>query len=1202
MDQESQNKMIGTTLLNRYQIDSELGRGGIGIVYKGHDLLLDRDIAIKVINTKILGSEGNTRLFQEARVIAHLNHPNIVTVYDAGEVDDITFVIMELVEGSSLHEKPPKDLEELVSIIRFVCAGLEHAHQHGIIHRDLKPENVMISPDGRVRLMDFGLARSISSRLTSEGTIIGTVFYMAPEQALGQAVDNRADLYALGVMLYELATGRLPFSGEDPLTVITQHLHTPPVPPCAINPKIPMPLESLILHLMSKRPEDRPSSASEVLHRLESIWQQPSPAPVEFPEELTLARIVRGRMVGREKELAELVDAWRCVLQGCSDERVLLVSGEPGVGKTRLVRELMTRAAVEKAVVLMGECYAEEGALYAPLAQVVRQALLHPTLASKNPLDDQVLADLITLAPDLQAHFPEVAPNPRLDPRDEQQRLYDSVLEMMIRLSQSAPIMLVIDDAHWADRATLFLLRYLARRSKMIKLPLLMVATYREVELDEARPWHEVLSDLNRERLSIRLKLSRLDKEQTRDMLAILFDEEITPELLEAVFYETEGNPFFVEEVVKTLIDEGKFYYKNGRWHRPSMKEIVIPQSVRIAIQTRLTALPADVQEMLRMASVLGREFDDLLIRQSLEFDEETLISTLENAEKAQLIRETEARQPGLVKYTFVHALIHATIYESVSGLRRQRLHRRAAKEIEAIRPTDFEALAVHYQEGGDLERARKNAMKAGERALALYANQDAEQYFKTTLELDGPEDEKVIALSGLGRALFRESRFKESIDIWKQAIPIYHQLREFDKVARTYAWLAEAARQIGDIEAGIAFGEEGLALLADQPATAGKVALMRETGNSLTMRGWKDKAVALFRQALDEANKIGDIEEQAETLIRLSFDLYFSNQPDRLEGLQMLQRALKLAESSGLLMTAEMAHTYLAEICYDAGNMQAALTHIEKAIQLSRQMGLANRELFDLNWMCYFQFVQGNIMAFEHLSERSRYLSKLTDSSGSAVLGFHMIEAVLCYGRREIARGLEILRDAYEQARQAQNINFLVLSAQYLVECLIEEGKWKEAEQVLQGTLQIVEQEGVFIIYCFLARNYSQQNKLDDARTILEKARIAAGPSISYWDQFYLSFAEAVLACKEQRWDEGWKHFDNAYELAAQCGARWYEAQILRNRVEVLLERGESGDQSRSCELLEKILALYQTMQLPAWAKLIENRLEEVRENLNAR
>lgn len=1188
--------MIGTTLSNRYQIDAELGRGGLGIVYKGHDLLLDRAVAIKVINTGVLGSEGNIRLFQEARIIAHLNHPNIVTVYDAGEVGDFTYIVMELLPGSTLHDTPPKDLAELVLLMRSVCAGLEHAHQNGVIHRDLKPENVMISPDGRVRLMDFGLARSISSRLTSEGTIIGTVFYLAPEQALGQTVDNRSDLYALGIMLYELSTGRLPFSGDDPLTVITQHLYTAPVPPSAINPKIPPPLESLILQLMSKRPEDRPSSVTEVLQMLGSIGQQPALQRDEIPEELALARIVRGRIAGRKKELAEMVAAWRRVLDGQSDERVILVSGEPGVGKTRLVQEFMTRAAVEKAVVLIGECYAEGGAPYAPLAQVMRQALPYLVDPRQSLPDNRVLADLITLAPDLQARFPEVAPNPKIDPKDEQQRLYDSVLALMIWFSQRSSILLVIDDAHWADRATLFLLRHLARHSKMLKLPLLIVATYRELELDEARPWNEVMSDLNRERLSMRIKLSRLDKHQTSDMLGILFNEEITPGLLDGIYYETEGNPFFVEEVVKTLVDEGKIYYKDGHWHRPSMKEIIIPQSVHVAIQTRLAALPADTQEMLRMASVLGREFDDLLISKAVEFDEDTLIASLENSEKAQLIKETESGQPGLVKYTFVHALIQATIYEGVSGLRRQRLHRRAAKVIEANRPTDFEALVVHYQEGGDLEHARKNAMKAGERALALYANQDAEKYFRTALELEATEDEKALALLGLGRAIFHESRFKEAIDVWKQAIPIYRQLQDSDRLGRIYAWLSEAARQIGDIEAGIAFGEEGLALLATQPATKGKVALMRETGNVLTMRGWKDRAFPLYRQALDEANKIEDIEEQAETLIRLGYEIYFSRLPNRLEGVPMLQRALELAESSGLLMTAEMAHTYLAEFYSDSGDFPTGVIHIEIAMQLARKMGLATRELFDLVLLCFFQFIRGNIRDFEQLVGRGRYLYDLGSSFSPAGLGFQIVEAFDFYCHREMVRAIELLRDTSLQARQVHNINWLITIVELLVICLIDDKKWNEAEQVLTKTYSIVEQEGAFTIWVYLARIYSQQNKLDQAHATIEKAQRAAGATISSSDQLNLTFAEASLACSEKHWDTAWKLFDHAFDMGSQSGLRWSETQILRYRADVLLERGEPGDQSSACDLLEKAAAIFREMPLPAWASFIENQLKEVR------
>ena len=253
--------MIGSLLNDRYRIDAELGQGGMGTVYRAHDPMLDRDVAVKVVSAYNLGTEGRQRLLHEAQAIAKLNHPNIVQVHDAGQLDGTPFIVMELVEGQSLHDQPPKDPQGNVAVALQICAALEHAHSNGIIHRDLKPENVLIGPDGTAKLMDFGLARSMASRLTTEGQITGTVFYLAPEVALGQTVDGRADLYSLGVMLYELTAGMLPFADGDPLAIISQHLHATVVPPRAHNDRIHPGLDGLIVQLLSKRPDDRPASA-----------------------------------------------------------------------------------------------------------------------------------------------------------------------------------------------------------------------------------------------------------------------------------------------------------------------------------------------------------------------------------------------------------------------------------------------------------------------------------------------------------------------------------------------------------------------------------------------------------------------------------------------------------------------------------------------------------------------------------------------------------------------------------------------------------------------------------------------------------------------------------------------------------------------------------------------------------------------------
>ena len=216
--------MIGIVLNDRYRLDAEIGRGGMGVVYRALDTLLERNVAVKVMSeAAALGTPGRARLLREAKAAAKLNHPNIVSVYDAGEADPSTgsgqvvpFIVMELVEGDSLHDRRPEALDDILAIARQVCAALEHAHAHGIIHRDLKPEHVLLAPDGTAKLMDFGLARTVASRLSSEGTIVGTVFYLAPELALGQDFDGRASLgdAAVDAALAELHQKLAAWSGQ----------------------------------------------------------------------------------------------------------------------------------------------------------------------------------------------------------------------------------------------------------------------------------------------------------------------------------------------------------------------------------------------------------------------------------------------------------------------------------------------------------------------------------------------------------------------------------------------------------------------------------------------------------------------------------------------------------------------------------------------------------------------------------------------------------------------------------------------------------------------------------------------------------------------------------------------------------------------------------------------------------------------------
>jgi hypothetical protein len=285
--------------------------------------------------------------------------------------------------------------------------------------------------------MDFGLARSLTTRITTDGTVMGTLFYMSPEMILGQELDQRADLYALGIMLYELSTSRLPFESSDPMALLSQHLHAPVVPPLAHNPELPLLLDDLIVSLLAKEPDKRPASAAVVLAALDELNQLQVTA--ERSQSLsTLDRIVRGRLVGRERELAETRAIWSQAAAG--QGQVLLVSGEPGIGKTRLVDELITLVRVSGGRTLTGASYAEGGSPYAPIRQILEQLLSADDLE----IPEDLLAGLLTLAPEARSRYPQQTQSASDDPQQEQQRLLDNVARTFSLLSGRSPLLLLL--------------------------------------------------------------------------------------------------------------------------------------------------------------------------------------------------------------------------------------------------------------------------------------------------------------------------------------------------------------------------------------------------------------------------------------------------------------------------------------------------------------------------------------------------------------------------------------------------------------------------------------------------------------------------------------------------------------------------------------------------------------------------------------
>jgi serine/threonine protein kinase len=270
--------MIGTTV-SHYRIIEKLGEGGMGVVYKAQDTTLDRMVALKFLPSHVTASaEEKARFIQEAKAAASLAHPNICTIFGVEEQDGNTFIVMELVDGKTLNDiKDTVSFKQAVDIGMQIADGLAAAHEKGIVHRDIKPENIMIRKDGRVQIMDFGLAKLKGvSRLTKEGTTVGTAGYMSPEQIQGHETDHRTDIFSLGVILYELFSGQSPFKGVHETAIIYEVVNVDPAPMSAIKPDINPELDSIVMECLAKEPLDRYQAAGEVARNLRRFKRESS--------------------------------------------------------------------------------------------------------------------------------------------------------------------------------------------------------------------------------------------------------------------------------------------------------------------------------------------------------------------------------------------------------------------------------------------------------------------------------------------------------------------------------------------------------------------------------------------------------------------------------------------------------------------------------------------------------------------------------------------------------------------------------------------------------------------------------------------------------------------------------------------------------------------------------------------------------------
>ncbi len=737
--------LIGAQLANRYEIVREIGRGGMGVVYLARDPYLERDVAIKVLTATATDDRAQTRFRREALVVAKMDHPGIVSVYDVGSHDGELFFVMPYVEGvqlRSLMRERSLSLGDVVNIGIQVAEALEYSHQRAVVHRDIKPENLIVhrEEDGwlRVRITDFGLARAPrSDGLTLSGALIGTVAYLSPEQVACRDVSHRADLYALGVMLYECLSGRTPFSGEVP-SILYRIAHEPPPAFSELGVEVSTELEALVFECLAKDPANRPVRAADVAQRLEGVLRSLGPDGQDRPmylEHQTLAYehvLTVSDFVGREVEMVEIVRRLESGRAGTA--QLVLILGEAGIGKSRLLLEVESVARSRGFHVCRGGGGPEEtDAPFTVFADIVHDHLHQDarlTGERSRQLTD-LSGEISALWPALTAHE-ELSPPPDHRASGSHREPTDLVAELIERIGDGRPLAVLLDDLHCSSDSVELLGGVLER---VAATPTVLVATHQWPVPESSSGVNELLCALRGQPQFVSIVLGPFDRTEHRRFVTNLAGTAaLSDSMIERVFVATDGSPSLAFELVQSLLEHGS----GGNGQDPSP---AAPRSPRPgqpdSIERTLEELDEELDAVLAAASVIGHAFDfrDL---EELCGASESLDDAVDRLVRAGLLREDRDSRSDRLR--FVGQSLRDAVYDRLARRRRKQLHRRFAETLEARsnvhRSPRLLALMEHYLSGGAPEKAVDFAILLARRRISAGELDQAESTLATVIAL----------------------------------------------------------------------------------------------------------------------------------------------------------------------------------------------------------------------------------------------------------------------------------------------------------------------------------------------------------------------------------------------------------------------------------------------------------------------------------
>lgn len=906
-------------ITKRYRVLEILGQGSMGIVYRAHDRLTNSVVALKKIHIPAYQLDFATQvadpkpehsldsLTREFQTLASLRHPYIIHVLDFAldEAQQPFFTMEYLANSQNLRQySRGKDHDEIIRCLLQVLEALAYLHRQGIIHRDLKPDNILVA-DQQARVLDFGL----SIKRHEQADLSGTLAYMAPETLQHGITVEASDLYAVGVMAYELICGQLPFELGDFQGLLSEQ-------PDMSLLDVPMELSLIIQRLLLKQPEDRYTSANQAADALRRV------VGITLGADETAIResyLRAGRFVGRGEEVQRLSVALQEAANGKGS--AWLVQGESGVGKSRLLDEIRVQALVKGAWVMRGQAFEGGGLSYQVWRNILPELILRVDLS---PDEASILQDIV---PEMDRLVEQtVMPAPTLIGQAYQERLILTIYDLFKRAVH--PILLILEDLQWSNES-LAILEHLLRT--IGDLPLLILGSYRT---DESPKIPEALHAMQ----SIMLPRFNPDAigELSESMLGEAGRQDHVVKFLEK---ETEGNVFFLVEVVRALAEESGQLASVGRMTLPNH---VFTGGVDRIIQRRLTRVPAWGQELLQLAAVQGRYLDLALLEKTDRVPAMGIASWLDNCVNAAVIEAADG------KWRFSHDKLRESLLANLSQNQLVQFHQRIAESIEALYNDQLDTyapvLAKHWAAANHPEKESAYLLTAGEQLKNGGSYIDALRQFERALHIQSyqyhaqPRHAEAGLYNKIGNIYQLRGMDNEGERWQNKALTLYRDLNDLAGIREALSELGDIELRRGHYDSARTYFEKSLALSRQIGAVKQEAYDLMNLGNLAQLENDIPQSLTLREESLVKMRQAGEPVDIARALNNLALTHDLMGNFDR--ALEVHHEALDLRRQLNDPMGIAYSLANMGALYNELGKYHPAESMITEAIALLRQIG----------------------------------------------------------------------------------------------------------------------------------------------------------------------------------------------------------------------------------------------------------------------